>query len=195
MNLKSINIGKYTPIIIDCETSGCDPNKHALLESAYVTLKIKDGKIIPDKSETFHVLPFDGALFDPQSMDIHKIDPTHPFRFALSEKQALSELNAVVKPYVKEHLGNRAILIGHNAWFDLAFLNEGFNRCSLKSSLHKFTSCDTATLSGFHLNETVLAKALMRARISYDPQQAHGALYDALKTAELYCYFINSKKK
>lgn len=194
MSLKSINFGKYTPIVIDCETSGCDPQKHALLEVAYVTLKLHDKRLVPDKSETFHVLPFEGADFDPQSMEIHKIDPTHPFRFAISEKEALSKLNEVLKPYIKEHKGNRALLIGHNAWFDLAFLNESYERTKVKSLLHKFTSCDTATLAGFYFNETVLAKALMRAKISYDPQQAHGALYDAQKTAELYCYLVNKNK-
>jgi ribonuclease T len=41
------------------------------------------------------------------------------------------------------------------------------------------------------LKETVLAKALYKARIPYNPREAHGALYDAQLTAELICWLWN----
>ena len=188
----SLNIGKYCPVVIDCETTGCDPEKHALLEVAIVTLKQHQGQLKPDCTETFHILPFEGALFDSKSMAIHQIDPYQPLRFAEEEPKILDKISKIITKVVKTNKAQRGILIGHNAWFDLAFLNAAFKRHKMKSPLHLFTSCDTATLSGFLLNETVLAKALYKAKISYDPKEAHGALYDAKKTAELYCYFENS---
>ena len=191
----SINIGKYTPFVIDCETTGCDPERHALLEVAIVTLKISQDQMMPDTAETFHVLPFDGSQFDPDSMAIHQIDPYQPLRFAESETVVLKKMTKTIQDQVKKNSGQRRILIGHNAWFDLAFLNAAFQRNKLKSPLHLFTSCDTATLAGFFLNDTVLAKSLYKTKIGYNPKEAHGALYDAQKTAELYCYFINKFQK
>lgn len=191
----SFNIGKYCPVVIDCETTGCDPEKHALLEIALVTLKQEDGGLKPDYKETFHVLPFKGALFDSKSMAIHQIDPYQPLRFAEEEDVVLNKISKIITELVKSHKAQRGILIGHNAWFDLAFLNTAFKRHKIKSPLHLFTSCDTATLSGFILNETVLAKSIYKSKIPYNPKEAHGALYDAQKTAELYCHFANTFQK
>ena len=39
--------------------------------------------------------------------------------------------------------------------------------------------------------QTVLAKALKEARINYDPNEAHSAIYDAKCTAELFCQMVN----
>ncbi|MBM4222986.1 MAG: ribonuclease T [Gammaproteobacteria bacterium] len=183
--------GHYYPIVIDCETSGINPDQHALLEVACVILAPVDKKLQIIARETFHVLPFEGAQFDPDSMKIHQIDPHYPLRFAESEKDVLIKLNAMIAPYIKGHY-RRALLVGHNAWFDLAFLNKAYERQSVKSPFHRFTCMDTATLSAFFLRETVLAKALYRCRIAYDPKEAHSALYDAEKTAELLALLWNN---
>lgn len=193
--MEKLNIGKYCPIVIDCETSGCDSSIHAILEIALVTLKKQEGLLTIDSSETFHVLPFEGAQFDKKSMDIHQIDPYQPLRFAVNEQEALTQISQKIQAQLTQHHSPRGILVGHNAWFDLAFLNAAFERTKLKSPLHRFTTCDTATLGGFFYNETVLARALYKARISYNPKEAHGALYDAYKTAQLYCHLVNKKHK
>lgn len=186
--------GQYYPIVIDCETSGVDPQQHAMLELAYTCLEIVEGKLVPGESETFHIYPFEGAAFDDGSMKIHQIDPYYPLRYAITEKEALEALNKVVIPRLLEHKQRRAILVGHNAWFDLAFLNAAYERQKVKSVFHRFTSLDTATLSAFLLRETVLARALYRARVGYDPKQAHSALYDSQKTAELVCALWNKQQ-
>jgi len=36
-----------------------------------------------------------------------------------------------------------------------------------------------------------LARAARRARIHFDIQQAHSAIYDAERTAELFCFIAN----
>ncbi len=184
--------GKYYPIVIDIETTGVTPEKNAILEIAYTPLELNsEGKLVKGVSETFHVLPFDGAEFCKESMEIHKIDPFHPFRFAEDEKTILEKLNSIILSRAKNAGYRRAILVGHNAWFDLAFINNAYQRHKMKSPFHQFTSLDTATLAGFHLRETVLARALYLARIDYSPKEAHSALYDAEKTAELICFLWN----
>ena len=40
--------------------------------------------------------------------------------------------------------------------------------------------------------QTVLAKAMKAAGISFDQNEAHSAIYDAQKTAELFCMMMNS---
>ena len=49
---------------------------------------------------------------------------------------------------------------------------------------------DTASLGLYLYQETVLAKIIRKAAIEFDPNQAHGALYDAQKH-ELVCQMFN----
>jgi len=184
-------LGHYYPVIIDCETSGIDSQTHALLEIAYVTLEYQNGLLQIGEKDNFHIAPFEGALFNPESMKIHQIDPGHPFRFEQEEKEVLSILNQRINKKVTEGKFRRAVLVGHNAWFDLAFLNQAYQRQNLKSAFHRFTTLDTATLGAFFSKETVLAKALSRSHIPYNPREAHGALYDAEQTALLFCHYWN----
>ena len=50
---------------------------------------------------------------------------------------------------------------------------------------------DTAALSGLALGQTVLSKACITAGIAFDGTQAHSALYDTERTAELFCEIVN----
>ena len=76
----------------------------------------------------------------------------------------------------------RAILVGHNAHFDLAFINAAVERCKIKKNpLHPFSCFDTATLAGLAYGQTVLAKACEAANINFESERAHDALYDAKK--------------
>ena len=86
----------------------------------------------------------------------------------------------------------RAVLVGHNAWFDLLFLKEAAKRSGIKLPFHAFTCFDTATLGGLMYGQTVLAKAMRAAKIPFDVNEAHSAIYDAEKTAELFCTMVNT---
>ena len=63
------------------------------------------------------------------------------------------------------------------------------------SPFHSFTCIDTASLASLLYGQTVLLKAMKAANISFDPNQAHSALYDAEKTAELYCKMVNDYRQ
>ena len=184
----------YIPIVIDVETSGVDPKKNALLEIAAVSLEQNEETgFQPGKTFTCHVLPFEDAVLDPKALEITKIQPFHPFRFAIEERSALEKLFEFTKNIVKNHNGRRAILVGHNAHFDLSFIQAAMKRCHIKESpFHAFTCFDTATLSGLMYGKTILAKALQTANIPFDKEKAHSAIYDAEKTAELFCQILNS---
>lgn len=182
----------FLPVIVDVETAGVNPQTDALLEICAITLKMdKEGVVSPNLCLHEHVMPFEGANLDKASLDFNKIEPDHPFRFAVPEKTALTQLIAPIKKEVKAMSCTRAILVGHNAWFDLLFLNQAFERCQLKSPFHRFSSIDTASLSALVYGQTVLAKALACAKIEFKAEHAHSAIYDAEKTAELFCQMVN----
>ncbi|MCF6282947.1 MAG: ribonuclease T [Candidatus Polarisedimenticolaceae bacterium] len=184
----------FLPIIIDVETGGFNAQTDALLEIAAVTLRMTDEGILePAESHASHVIPFDGANLDPKALAFNGIDPDHPFREALSEKEALHKVLTPIRHAVKESGCNRAILVGHNAFFDLGFLNAAVERSHFKRNpFHPFSTFDTVSLAGLAYGQTVLAKAVQCAEIEWDNSQAHSAIYDAGKTAELFCQIVNS---
>lgn len=183
----------FLPVVVDVETSGVDPNTNALLEMCVVLLDMDNkGRFI--QTETFfeHILPFENAVLDPESLAFNGIDPYQPLRYAVDEKIALQRLFASITKALKKSRCQRAVLVGHNAWFDLLFVKQAIKRTGLKSPFHAFTCFDTATLSGLLYGQTVLAKAVKSAGISFDMNEAHSAIYDAEKTAQLFCKIVNT---
>lgn len=182
----------FLPVVIDVETGGVQPHTDALLEVAAVFLgQGENDQWYLKETLSFHVAPFPGARLDPKSLEFNKIDPYHPFRFAQDEKEVLQALFKAVKEALKAARCNRAVLVGHNAWFDLLFIKAAAERNQLNLPFHAFTSFDTASLSGLFFGQTVLAKALEKAGIPFDTKEAHSAIYDAEKTAELFCLMVN----
>ena len=180
------------PIVLDLETGGVNYQTDALLEIAAISLKFNDDNKL-EKKELYscHVIPFEGANLDPAALEINHIDPYHPFRFAIPEKEALEQLFAFIKKELKATDCRRAVLVGHNAHFDLYFIQAAVKRCNVKNPFHSFTCFDTATLAGMVYGKTVLARAAEAAGISFDRSQAHSAIYDTEITTELFCRMLN----
>lgn len=185
------------PIVVDVETSGLHSETDALLEIAAVTLQVdEEGKLFRNKTYAYHVEPFVGARLEKESLEITGIDPSEPFRYAIPEVQALQRIFSMVKNELELSACYRAVLVGHNAWFDLNFILTAVKRCQLRyPPFHTFTTLDTASLSAVALGETVLARAARRARIPFDIEKAHSAIYDAERTAELFCFLANRLKQ
>lgn len=182
------------PVVIDVETSGLNSATDALLEIAAVMLVMdEEGKLHRDQTFSYHVESFPGARLEKEALEITGIDPFNPLRFAIPEKQALHRIFDAVSQQLEKTQCYRAVLVGHNAWFDLSFILAAAKRAQIKRHpFHTFTTFDTASLSAIALGETVLARATRRARIPFDIQQAHSAIYDAERTAELFCYISNA---
>ncbi len=195
-NIKSRFDG-YLPVVLDVETTGTDSKKHALLEIAAMLLDFNGaGELTPQESFACHVEVFEGAVIDQEALEVNHIDPYHPFRFAIPEKQALTQLFSFVSDALKKYGCRRAILVGHNAHFDLGFIQAAGKRCKLSANpFHSFTVFDTATLAAVAYGKSVLAKALKVAGIKFDKNQAHSAIYDTEKTAELFCMIVNQFNK
>lgn len=184
----------YLPVVIDIETAGFNAKTDAILEIAASIIYIdNEGMLHADKCNAFHVEPFEGANLDPKALAFTGIDPFHPFREAVSETVMLKELLGPIRTAVKASGCKRAILVGHNAFFDLGFLNAAIERCNYKRSpFHQFSTFDTVSLAGLAYGQTVLAKAAIAAEIEWDGNEAHSAAYDTEKTAELFCKIMNN---
>jgi ribonuclease T len=183
----------YFPVAIDVETGGFNVATDALLEIAVVLIDMdSEGKLRRGATHDFHVKPFDGARLDPASLSVTGIDPWHPLRPALPERDALQRVFREVRHAVRAYNCRRAILVGHNAAFDLAFINAAVARADVKRNpFHPFSCFDTATLAGAALGQTVLAKAITVAGLEWDADSAHSARYDAERSAELFCLVCN----
>ncbi|HTX23566.1 MAG TPA: ribonuclease T [Steroidobacteraceae bacterium] len=183
----------FLPVVIDVECGGFNAATDALLEIAAVLIDM-DGHGVLKRGATvsYHVQPFEGARLDPAALSVNGIDPFHPLRPALPERDALVRVFREVRHAARAYDCRRAILVGHNAAFDLAFLNAAVARAQVKRNpFHPFSSFDTATLAGAALGQTVLAKAVTVAGMPWDASSAHSAAYDAERTADLFCCVCN----
>jgi ribonuclease T len=183
----------FLPVVVDVETGGFNCMTDALLEIAAVLLEIDDDGVI-GRGETirYHVKPFEGANIEEASIAVNGIDPHHPLRPAIDERDALQRVFREVRRAVRENRCSRAVLVGHNAHFDLGFLNQAVERSAMKRNpFHPFSCFDTATLCGVAYGQTVLARAAIAAGLGWDETQAHSASYDAEMTADLFCDAVN----
>jgi len=183
----------FLPVVVDVETGGFNCRTDALLEVAAVLLDMDDEGLL-HRGETirYHVRPFEGANMEPASLAVNGIDPHHPLRPAIDERDALQRIFREVRRAVRESRCSRAVLVGHNAHFDLGFMNEAVLRSAIKRNpFHPFSCFDTATTCGIAFGQTVLARAVVAAGLEWDETQAHSASYDAEMTADVFCEAVN----
>ncbi len=186
----------FLPVVVDVETGGFNNERDALLEIAAVIVRMDEhGFMHPEPAVSTHVVPFPGANIDPRALEITGIDPTHPFRAAVEEREALDVVFKPIRKALRESECQRAVLVGHNASFDLGFLNAAIRRTGYKRSpFHLFSCFDTATLGGLAFGQTVLSRAVQAAGFDWNADEAHSAVYDAERTALLFCDIVNRWK-
>jgi len=183
----------YLPVVVDVETGGFNETTDALLQIAAVLIDIDErGQLYCCDTVSCHVTPFEGARLDPKSMAVNGIDVDHPFRLAMDEKQALPKIFKAVRNAIKHQGCKKAILVGHNAHFDLKFINAAASRTGIKRNpFHPFSTFDTVSLAGLAYGQTVLARSIQSAGLEWDSNEAHSAVYDAEMTATLFCKIVN----
>lgn len=184
----------FFPIVVDVETAGFNAKTDALLEIACVPVTMDaDGLLLPGEAVHAHIAPFEGANLEKSALEFTGIDPWHPLRGAEAEGEALRRIFSSLKKAQKAAGCHRSILVGHNAHFDMGFVQAAVEREHLKnaSPFHPFSVFDTVSLAGLAFGQTVLAKACEAASIPFDSKEAHSALYDAQRTAELFCLIVN----
>ena len=187
----------FLPVVIDVETGGFDCQKNALLEVAAVILEMdSQGMLQIKESLSKNIDPFPGATIEDSALEFTGIDIYDPERMPEEEGQALREIFQPIRREVSITGCTRAIMVAHNAHFDLGFVNAAVNRTNIKRNpFHPFSCFDTSSLAGLAFGQTVLAKACDAAQIEFNNRDAHSALYDTIKTAELFCTIVNRWKE
>lgn len=186
----------FLPVVVDVETAGFNADTDALLEIACIPIVYDaEQQFVPGPAFHAHLNPFEGANLDRRSLDFIGVDPFNPMRMAMAEdeKSALKRIFKSINEVRKQQNCTHAVLVGHNAHFDLGFLKAAILRTSTKNQnpFHSFSVFDTVTLSAVMFGQTVLAKSCIQAGIEFDGKEAHSALYDTQKTAELFCFILN----
>ena len=183
----------FLPVVIDVETGGFNSQTDAVLEIAATFLRMDDsGQLEPDDTVSYNVEPFEGANLETAALEFTGIDPHNPLRQAQKKVTVVGEPMKRIRQQVKANGCTRAVLVGHNAHFDLGFVLAAIERSNIKRNpFHPFSVMDTASLSGLAYGHTVLARACQLADIDFDNSEAHSAAYDAFKTAELFCQIVN----
>ncbi|MBE9548840.1 MAG: ribonuclease T [Proteobacteria bacterium] len=183
----------FLPVVVDVETGGFNSETDALLEIAATILRLDEsGTLFPAETYSCHVEPFEGANIEQAALDVTGIRLDHPFRMAVDEKEALTKIFLPIRQELKLTRCTRAVLVGHNPSFDLGFVKAAVARTQMKRNpFHAFSTFDTATLAGLAYGQTVLARAVKAAEIEWEESQAHSAIYDTERTADLFCKIIN----
>ncbi|QJC29420.1 ribonuclease T [Enterobacteriaceae endosymbiont of Plateumaris pusilla] len=197
LDLLSYRFRGFYPVVIDIETSGFNPKNNAILEIGLITLKMNNGWLEKNEILHFHIIPFEGSYISPDALAFNKINIDSPLRRAVTENIAFNIIFNKIYNEIKKNKCKKAVVVGHNASFDHSFIMEASKRIKTKyhNPFHHFVTFDTTSMSGLLLGQTVLAKSCHALGISFDNNQAHSALYDTDKTAELFCKLVNKWKK
>ena len=184
---------KFLPVVVDLETGGFDSKKNAILEIAIQLIDEEDSRLVLGEPHRYHIEPFDNLIVDKDALEFLKLDLNHPLRVAVEERFALQEIFKIINKQKNKYECSRAILVGHNAFFDHSFLLEACLRNNIKKSpFHPFSLIDTVSLGVLATKQTVLARICNDLDISYDNEEAHSAAYDAMVTAQVFCKIINN---
>lgn len=183
----------FLPVVVDVETGGFNAKTDALLEIAAATLSMNAGGVLDIKDiYSYQVEPFANANIEQSALEFTGIDLDASDRTAEPETFVLQDLFKVIRQEIKQQDCSKAVMVAHNAHFDLGFINAAANRCKQKRNpFHPFSCFDTATLSGLAFGHTVLAKTCEIAGMDFNSRRAHSAAYDVQKTAELFCLIVN----
>jgi len=184
---------KFLPVVVDLETGGFDAKKNAILEIAIQLIDEENSKLILGDSHRYHIKPFDELIIDKDALEFLKLDLNHPLRIAVEEDYALKETFKLINKQRSKYDCSRAILVGHNAFFDHSFILEACLRNKIKKSpFHPFSLIDTVSLGVLATKQTVLARICKELDIDYENEEAHSAAYDARITAQVFCKIINN---
>lgn len=175
-NLMDMQLNDLTYVVFDTETTGLLPHKDEIVQIGAV--RVVKGKIVP--GEAINQL----------------VDPEMPIPAASTKVHGVSDAMVAGKPTIVQagrHLNDfarGAVLVAHNAPFDMAFLRRHAEACGVTWT-HPIL--DTVLLSAvlFGTTEVHTLDALCeRLGVVIPAELRHTAMGDAHATAEVLCKML-----
>lgn len=166
-----------TFVVFDIETTGFSPVTNRIIEIGAV--KVEDGQIT-DRFSTF-------------------VNPEVPIPFEIEKLTSINdsmvmdaETIEVVLPKFLDFVGN-AVLVAHNANFDVSFIRENAERQQIPVN---FTYVDTVGIARMLLTgQTKYTLDAVAKTLKISLENHHRAVDDAECTAEIFMKFINMLEK
>ncbi|MCG6556840.1 3'-5' exonuclease [Ruegeria sp. 1NDH52C] len=162
--------------VFDTETTGLLPHKDEIVQIGAV--RVVKGRIVP--GERIDQLVNPGRPIPPASTKVHGV----------SDAMVADAPDIVTAARQFHHFARDAVIVAHNAPFDMAFLRRHGKRCGLEWD-HPIL--DTVLLSAvlFGASETHTLDALCdRLGVTIPAPLRHTALGDAQATAEVLCRML-----
>ncbi len=164
-------------VVFDIETTGFSPVNNRIIEIGAV--KVSGGEIA-DKFSTF-------------------VNPDVPIPFEIEKLTGINDSMVIDAPFIEEVLPEflafceGAVLVAHNAEFDMSFIKENAMRQNLK---REFTYVDTVGIARIllpHQGKHTLDAVAKTMEVSLENH--HRAVDDAGATAEIFVKFIPMLKE
>lgn len=163
-------------LVIDTETTGLDPAKHACIELGAVLLD-RHLKIVKEFSQI--ITPRAGAEISPQAMEINKITDEELSK-GKTHQAATKDFNRI---FFSENIGPIPKLAGWNVGFDVSFLKSLYYWTCLTWPFG-FHYLDIQSIYSFCSKyQTVSLRAAIADQLG--EVQGHRALEDAKHTARI----------
>jgi DNA polymerase III epsilon subunit-like protein len=165
---------KSEVLVIDVETTGFDPCRHACIELGAVLL---DLNLRPVQEFSSLVAPWAGFIAEPASMAINKI--------SVEELHVAPPIPDVVEHFNKTfNLQTRKpLLAGWNVWFDVEFLRSLYARAG-RTWPFSHRLLDVQSIVTFHAAFASVSQEEV-VRKTFAERQRHRAVNDAFHTSRI----------
>ncbi|NBQ00047.1 MAG: 3'-5' exonuclease, partial [Proteobacteria bacterium] len=182
--LKQLNINDAIFTVLDTETTGLNVNEgHKIVSVGGI--KIKSYQLLEDQILDELINPERDIPF--ASRNIHYISDDQ-----VKDKPNIYQLEKKISNFLEN-----TILVGHNVDFDIGFIKKNAAKTSLAVTVKKIPSIDTILLAaGLYpsLESYELSFLCDHFRIKTFDQIRHSALGDAIITARLFLFLLDTAK-
>jgi len=165
-----------TKIVIDCETSGLNPEKHQIIEVCIATLD-DNNEIVDMWSQRCE---FEHKRADSTALKINGYENDRElWNNAISQNAMALEL--------RKRISGKTI-IGHNVKFDMDFIVELWRVQGISKPKYDYRFIDTVVLCHYHLDFLGMSLSLdtIRKFFGWSLEGNHTATKDVHDTAKLY---------
>ena len=180
LNPTSMPLDDCEYVIFDLETTGLSAQYDHIIE--FGAIKVKNQEII-GRLFSFVKAPVEIPAFISEKTNISDHD--------IKDAPTLDSFIFTIKDFIEN-----SVLVAHNAQFDVAFLNQAFNKHQLPAITQPVI--DTLELSRVLLIDRKSFKLGRVARafsIAYDEDVAHRADYDVMVTYQVFYHLLSLAKE